>query len=146
VFRPGKLVSLVTSRNLTSDDVAPDGGLRIGAMTPLAVVERSAAVGVNAPVIARTMRTLSNIRCATWRPSAAASRMPIRMDLPPVLIALGAHVVAASPAGERMIPARSCLPATTRPCSPQRADHERGHSGAGLSPRRLSQVHDARGA
>ena len=38
-----------------------------------------------------------------WRPSAATSRTAIRMDLPPVLIALGAEVAIGSPTGERTI-------------------------------------------
>jgi carbon-monoxide dehydrogenase medium subunit len=105
VFRPEKLVSLRNIKDLTSIDATPDGGLRIGAMTPLAAVERSAAVRTHAPVITRTMRTLSNIRVrnvATIGGSLAHGDP--HMDMPPVLIALGAQVVAASPAGERTIP------------------------------------------
>jgi aerobic carbon-monoxide dehydrogenase medium subunit len=105
VFRPEKLVSLRNVKGLTSIDATPDGGLRIGAMTPLAVVERSAAVRAQAPVIPHTMRTLSNIRVrnvATIGGSLAHSDP--HMDMPPVLIALGAQVVAAGPAGERTIP------------------------------------------
>src|SRR3954462_15311707 len=59
VFRPEKLVSLRNVKGLTAIDATPDGGLRIGAMTPLAAVERSAAVRAHAPVIPHTMRTLS---------------------------------------------------------------------------------------
>ena len=105
VFRPEKLVSLRNVKGLTSIDATPDGGLRIGAMTPLAAVERSAAVRAPAPVIPHTMRTLSNIRVrnvATVGGSLAHGDP--HMDMPPVLIALGAQVVAASPAGERTIP------------------------------------------
>ena len=105
VFRPEKLVSLRNVQGLTSIDATPDGGLRIGAMTPLAIVERSAAVRAHAPVIPHTMRTLSNIRVrnvATIGGSLAHGDP--HMDMPPVLIALGAQVVAASPAGERAIP------------------------------------------
>src|SRR5215475_14220653 len=61
VFRPSRLVSLRNVGELTSIDAA-NGELRIGAMTPLAVVERSAAVRNHAPVITRTLRTLSNVR------------------------------------------------------------------------------------
>jgi len=79
--------------------------LRIGAMMPLAALERSATVRAHAPVIPHTMRTLSNIRVrnvATVGGSLAHGDP--HMDMPPVLIALGAQVVAASPAGERTIP------------------------------------------
>src|SRR3954470_16014617 len=62
VFRPEKLVSLRNVEGLTSIEATPGGGVRIGAITPLAVVERSAALHANATVIPRTMRTLSNIR------------------------------------------------------------------------------------
>jgi carbon-monoxide dehydrogenase medium subunit len=104
VFRPGKLVSLRNVNDLTSIDATPDGGLRIGAMTPLAVVERSAAVRAHAPVITRTMRTLSNIRVRNVATvGGSLAHADPHMDMPPVLIALGAHVVAASPAGERTI-------------------------------------------
>jgi carbon-monoxide dehydrogenase medium subunit len=105
VFRPEKLVSLRNVKDLTSIDATADGGLRIGAMTPLAVVERSAAVRAHAPVITHTMRTLSNIRVRNVATiGGSLAHADPHMDMPPVLIALGAQVVAASPAGERTIP------------------------------------------
>jgi carbon-monoxide dehydrogenase medium subunit len=82
-----------------------DGELRIGAMTPLAAIERSAAVTTHAPVIAKTMRTLSNIRVrnvATIGGSLAHGDP--HMDLPPVLMALGARIAVAGRNGERTIP------------------------------------------
>jgi carbon-monoxide dehydrogenase medium subunit len=104
VFRPEKLVSLRNVKDLTSIDATPDGGLRIGAMTPLAVVERSAAVRAHVPVITRTMHTLSNIRVRNVATiGGSLAHADPHMDMPPVLIALGAQVVAASPAGERTI-------------------------------------------
>jgi aerobic carbon-monoxide dehydrogenase medium subunit len=105
VFRPGKLISLRNVKGLTAIEPMPDGGLRIGAMTPLAVAERSAALRAHAPVIPHTMRTLSNTRVrnvATIGGSLAHGDP--HMDMPPVLISLGAQVVAAGPAGERTIP------------------------------------------
>jgi carbon-monoxide dehydrogenase medium subunit len=105
VFRPGKLVSLRNVKDIASIDATPDGGLRIGAMTPLAAVERSAAVRAHAPVITHTMRTLSNIRVRNVATiGGSLAHADPHMDMPPVLIALGAQVVAASPAGERTIP------------------------------------------
>jgi len=105
VFRPEKLVSLRNVKDLTSIDATADGGLRIGAMTPLAVVERSAAVRAHAPVITHAMRTLSNIRVRNVATiGGSLAHADPHMDMPPVLIALGAQVVAASPAGERTIP------------------------------------------
>ena len=105
VFRPTKLVSLRNVKELTSIDAAPDGALQIGAMTPLAVVERSAAVRAHAPVMTRTLRTLSNIRVRNVATiGGSLAHADPHMDLPPVLIALGAHVVVTGPAGERTIP------------------------------------------
>src|SRR5438105_4677418 len=62
VFRPTKLVSLRKLTELAAIHAAANGELRIGAMTPLAALERSPAVRAHAPVITRTLRTLSNIR------------------------------------------------------------------------------------
>src|SRR6476661_10835112 len=61
VFRPKRLVSLGKVKGLISIEVA-NGELKIGAMTPLAALERSAAVKSHAPVITKTLRTLSNVR------------------------------------------------------------------------------------
>ena len=105
VFRPTRLVSL---RRLDGGfgriALGADGGLSIGAMTPLAAIERSPEVIRAAPVIARTMRRLSNIRVrnvATIGGSLAHGDP--HMDLPPVLIVLDAKVRAIGPAGERTI-------------------------------------------
>jgi carbon-monoxide dehydrogenase medium subunit len=73
--------------------VANDGALTIGAMTPLALVERSPEVARVAPVIPRAMRRLSNIRVrnvATIGGNLAHGDP--HMDLPPLLIALNAEV------------------------------------------------------
>jgi len=105
VFRPSRLVSLRNVKALTAIETMPDGALRIGAMTPLAVVERSEAVRAQAPVITRTLRTLANIRVRNVATiGGSLAHADPHMDLPPVLIALGAHVVVTGPAGERAIP------------------------------------------
>src|SRR5712691_5871417 len=57
VFRPLRLVSLRGIEKLSAIDAAANGGLKIGAMTPLSAVERSAAVRHHAPVITRTLYT-----------------------------------------------------------------------------------------
>ncbi len=105
VFRPTRLVSLRKLGNeLCRIAAAPGGELTIGAMTPLAVVERSPEVARVAPVIPRAMRRLSNIRVrnvATVGGNLAHGDP--HMDLPPLLIALGARVSVVGPAGERAI-------------------------------------------
>ena len=105
VFRPTRLVSLRNVGDRFSAIAAgPDGHLTIGAMAPLAVVERSAEVARVAPVIPRAMRRLSNIRVrnvATIGGNLAHGDP--HMDLPPVLIALGAEVSVIGPKAERNI-------------------------------------------
>jgi carbon-monoxide dehydrogenase medium subunit len=105
VFRPSKLVSLRKVGELAAIAEGKDGALTIGAMTPLAEVERSATVRRHAPVITRTLRTLSNIRVRNVATVGGhLAHADPHMDLPPVLIALGAHVVVAGRTAERTIP------------------------------------------
>jgi carbon-monoxide dehydrogenase medium subunit len=105
VFRPKRLVSLRKLGSAhTGITATADGALTIGAMTPLAVVERSPDVARVAPVIPRAMLRLSNVRVrnvATIGGNLAHGDP--HMDLPPVLIALGAEVAVAGPKGERSI-------------------------------------------
>jgi carbon-monoxide dehydrogenase medium subunit len=111
VFQPTRLISL---RKLGQEHsriaVGPGGELIIGAMTPLAQVERSPEVARAAPVIPRAMRRLSNIRVrnvATIGGNLAHGDP--HMDLPPVLIALGASVSVAGPDGTRTIAVEDLL-------------------------------------
>jgi aerobic carbon-monoxide dehydrogenase medium subunit len=105
VFRPARLVSLRAIRELCAIEPQPDGVLKIGAMTPLSVLERSAVMRTHAPVVTRTLRTLSNVRVRNVATVGGhLAHADPHMDLPPVLIALGAHVVVTGPAGERAIP------------------------------------------
>ena len=94
VFRPSRLVSLRKLARLNARiAMAKDGALTIGAMTPLALLERSPEVARAAPVIPRAMRRLSNIRVrnvATIGGNLAHGDP--HMDLPPILIALDAKV------------------------------------------------------
>ena len=105
VFRPTRLVSLrKLAARYSSVAVGKDGALTIGAMTPLAAVERSPEVARAAPVITRTMRRLSNIRVrnvATIGGNLAHGDP--HMDLPPVLIALRAEVAVMGREGARTI-------------------------------------------
>jgi aerobic carbon-monoxide dehydrogenase medium subunit len=105
VFRPARLVSLRAIKQLCAIETQPDGALKIGAMTPLSVLERSAAARAHAPVITATLRTLSNVRVRNVATVGGhLAHADPHMDLPPVLIALGAHIAVAGPAGERTIP------------------------------------------
>src|SRR5687767_8416187 len=104
VLRPARLVSL-RKLNLGKIETGPDGGLRIGAMTPLRTLEKSEAVGKGWPVIARTLRTLSNVRVRNVATvGGALAHADPHMDLPPLLSALGAKVVVHGRNGQRALP------------------------------------------
>jgi aerobic carbon-monoxide dehydrogenase medium subunit len=105
VFRPARLVSLRAIRELRAIATQPDGALAIGAMTPLSVLERDPAMRAHAPVVTATLRTLSNVRVRNVATLGGhLAHADPHMDLPPVLIALGAHIAVAGPAGARTIP------------------------------------------
>jgi aerobic carbon-monoxide dehydrogenase medium subunit len=104
VYRPARLVSLRAIRELRAIETQPDGALTIGAMTPLSVLERDPAMRAHAPVVTATLRTLSNVRVRNVATIGGhLAHADPHMDLPPVLIALGAHVAVAGPAGARTI-------------------------------------------
>jgi carbon-monoxide dehydrogenase medium subunit len=106
VFRPTRLVSLRKLPDLAGIDASAAGELRIGATAPLATIERSAAVRAHAPVITRTLRTLSNIRVRNVATIGGhLAHADPHMDLPPVLIALNARVAVSGRSGERIIAA-----------------------------------------
>jgi carbon-monoxide dehydrogenase medium subunit len=86
-------------------DAGADGGLRIGALATLASLERSPAVKARAPVILRALKTLANVRVRNVATLGGhLAHADPHMDLPPLLIALGASVAIVSPAGERTLP------------------------------------------
>jgi aerobic carbon-monoxide dehydrogenase medium subunit len=104
VFQPSRIVSLRKIAALRRIAVGADGGLVIGALTPLSDVEHSAEVAKRAGVITRTMRRLSNVRVrnvATIGGNLAHGDP--HMDLPPVLMALDASIAVTGRGGERML-------------------------------------------
>jgi len=110
VFHPTRLISLRKVGGLAGITAGADGSLTIGAMTPLAALEHSAEVARLAPAITRTMRRLSNVRVRNVATvGGALAHGDPHMDLPPVLIALGASVRAVSPAGERTLKVEDLL-------------------------------------
>jgi aerobic carbon-monoxide dehydrogenase medium subunit len=106
VLRPARLVSLRSVEKRYSEiGAAPDGGLRIGAMATLSALERSSLVKSRAPVITRTLRTLSNVRVRNVATVGGhLAHGDPHTDLPPVLIALGATVTTVSVRGGRTLP------------------------------------------
>ncbi len=103
VFQPTRLVSLRRVEARHADITAtPDGGLSIGAMATLSSLARSLVVKQAAPVITRTLKTLSNVRVRNVATIGGhLAHGDPHMDLPPLLTALGAQVRTLSPAGER---------------------------------------------
>jgi aerobic carbon-monoxide dehydrogenase medium subunit len=110
MFRPTRLVSLRKVGGFAGIKAEPDGSLTIGAMTPLAAIEHSAEVARAAPVITRTMLRLSNVRVRNVATvGGALAHGDPHMDLPPVLLALGASVKAVSHKGERSLKVEDLL-------------------------------------
>jgi carbon-monoxide dehydrogenase medium subunit len=106
VLRPARLVSLrAVESKYSTIETTSDGGLRIGAMATLSALGRSPVVQSRAPVITRTLNTLSNVRVRNVATVGGhLAHADPHMDLPPVLIALGASITTVSPAGERTLP------------------------------------------
>ena len=102
LFVPSTLVSLQQVEDdchgVTMQD---DGSLNIGALTPLRILEHSA----DAPAVVRkTMKTLSNVRVRNVaRVGGSLAHGDPHMDLPPVMIVLGASVRVIGPSGERTV-------------------------------------------
>src|SRR5207253_2569752 len=105
LYRPQRLVSLRRlDPALTGIRPAPDGGVVIGAMVRLAELERSPALRAAAPVIAHTLLTHSNVRVRNVATVGGnLAHADPHMDLPPVLIALGAELRVVGAGGERAI-------------------------------------------
>ena len=105
VFNPEKLISLRKIESKYSSVRASASGLDIGAMTTLGTLERSDEVRKHTPIISRTLRTLSNVRVRNVATvGGALAHGDPHMDLPPVLMALGATMTIIGPKGERKLP------------------------------------------
>jgi carbon-monoxide dehydrogenase medium subunit len=111
VFRPRRLVSLrKLGDGFTRIAAAPSGELTIGALAPLSALEHSPEVARHAPVIARTMTRLSNVRVRNVATvGGALAHGDPQMDLPPVLIVLNASISIAGPNGERRLAVEDLL-------------------------------------
>lgn len=106
VLRPTRLVSLGGIEPRYAQVTAgPGGELRIGGLTRLATLEHSPLVREGWPMLARTLRTLSNVRVRNVATIGGnLGHADPHMDMPPVLSALGASVTISGPSGERTVP------------------------------------------
>jgi carbon-monoxide dehydrogenase medium subunit len=106
VFRPRLLVSLAKAApEMSRMQVGQNGDLIIGAMTTLGTLERAREIAAHAPVITRAMPRLSNVRVRNVATvGGALAHADPHMDLPPVLIALGASIGIAGASGQRTLP------------------------------------------
>jgi carbon-monoxide dehydrogenase medium subunit len=105
MFRPTRLVALRrVEPAFSAIEIAPDGSLNAGAGATLGSLESTQALRERFPVIARTLRTLSNVRVRNVATIGGnLAHADPHMDLPPVFAALGARVTIAGPAGERTV-------------------------------------------
>jgi len=105
VFRPAKLVSLRKIESKYAAITADARGLTIGAMATLSDLEHSADACAHAPLITKTLLTLSNVRVRNVATvGGALAHADPHMDLPPVLMALDASLTVVGPKGERSLP------------------------------------------
>lgn len=111
VFQPTRLVSLRAIEPRYSEiKVEADGSIRIGGLTTLSSLEHSKEIQTHLPVITRTMPLLSNVRVRNIATvGGCLAHGDPHMDLPPILIALGASVNVVGPKGERAIPVAELL-------------------------------------
>ena len=105
LFQPRRLVSLHRLdgpfRGIRLDN---DGQLSVGALTSLRELEHSPIVRNAIPVITSALRTLSNVRVRNVATVGGhIAHGDPHMDLPPILLTLGARIHAVSTRGERWI-------------------------------------------
>jgi len=105
VITPSLLVNMKRIAGLDRIERSAAGGLTIGALTPIATLERSELIRQSHPVITQaagllgspSIRRLATLGGNVGRASPAA-------DMVPALIALKARIFAEGPAGEKDIP------------------------------------------
>jgi carbon-monoxide dehydrogenase medium subunit len=103
LLRPGHVVGLRRIRSL-GGIASADGGLVIGAMVTHREIERSGAVAGYCAALTRTFASVATVRVRNQATLGGnLAHADPAQDPPPMLMALGAEVVAVSSAGERAI-------------------------------------------
>ena len=104
VCQPTRLIALRHVARADAIKFGGDGSLQLGALATLGGLERTKGLRDAFPVIAQTLRTLSNVRVRNVATIGGnLAHADPHMDLPPVLAALGAQVTVAGPKGERTV-------------------------------------------
>jgi carbon-monoxide dehydrogenase medium subunit len=105
LFQPARLVSLHRlNGTLRGVRASNDGVLSIGALTSLRELERSSLIATSTPVITRALKVLANVRIRNVATIGGhLAHGDPHMDLPPILLTMGARVRAVSSRGERWI-------------------------------------------
>lgn len=106
MFQPTRLINLrAVDEKHAGVTAGADGSIRIGALVTLRSLENSAAIKKALPVLGSALYTLSNVRVRNVATvGGALAHADPHMDLPPVLIALGAELRILGPEGERVVP------------------------------------------
>jgi carbon-monoxide dehydrogenase medium subunit len=105
LFQPTRLISLRRlNGTLRQVRAGGDGAISIGALTSLTALEGSPLVAQQFPVVRSALRTLSNVRIRNVATLGGhLAHGDPHMDLPPILLTLGARVGIAGRGGERWI-------------------------------------------
>jgi carbon-monoxide dehydrogenase medium subunit len=105
LYVPRRLISLRRiADGIESIRSVAGGALEIGAMVRLSALQHAPEVRRAAPSIGETLLTHSNVRVRNVATIGGnLAHADPRMDLPPLLMALGASVLVAGPRGERTI-------------------------------------------
>jgi carbon-monoxide dehydrogenase medium subunit len=104
LLRPGHVIGLRDIGSLAGITSA-EGRLAIGATTTHRAIERSSEVARYCPALTRTFRSVATVRVRNQATIGGnLAHADPAQDPPPMLIALGAEIVATSQTGERTIP------------------------------------------
>lgn len=104
LFQPTRLVSLRRLNGSLRTIGRDNQGVRIGSMVTLSELERSRDVEAVAPMMTQALHTLSNVRVRNVATLGGhMAHGDPHMDLPPVLLTLGARIRAVGRRGERWI-------------------------------------------
>lgn len=105
LVRPGQVIGLRRITALRGISERPDGGLELGALVTPAEAAGSPAIGFYCPALRAAFGQVATVRIRNQATvGGSLAHADPAQDPAPVLLALGASVIAASPRGQRRIP------------------------------------------